>query len=504
MNSYKFDIPSATSSIIKVMGVGGGGSNAVNYMYNAGIKDVEFIVCNTDAQALKSSPIQNKIQIGLTLTQGLGAGTNPEMGRNAALEDKDKIRDLLSNNTKMLFITAGMGGGTGTGAAPVVAKIARELDILTVGIVTMPFSFEGKKKMEFAARGVAEMKEYCDTVIVILNDKIREIFGNMSFRQAFGQADTIVSNAARSIADIINQNCLLNVDFADVNTIMKDAKSALMGSSVAAGEGRAIKAAEAALNSPLLNNIDIRGAKKVLVSIMVGDEENFQMDEYSEVNDFFTEKTGDDILMKSGLGIDNSLGADEIRVTIIATGFEEKTQEEQPKAQVQAQPAVQTTVIDLHSGAQKSLFEYENEKLEKNPELKNDIISQPETTAVETKQEEPVIRYELNEESTVTQTVLTDETANETEEQKEERIKRETLQRQARERIARLKNMSNGNGSFGNNEEYKKMFEQPAYARKNVTLSETPASDAKNLSRYSLNDDNELLGNNRFLHDNVD
>jgi cell division protein FtsZ len=490
-NPLQFDIPTTSTSIIKVMGVGGAGSNAVNYMFNNGVRDVEFIVCNTDAQALKNSPVNKKVQIGATLTQGLGAGTNPEVGKNAALETKDEIRDYLSNSTKMLFITAGMGGGTGTGAAPVIAKVAKDLDILTVGIVTMPFTFEGKKKMEFAEKGVAEMKEHCDTVIVIVNDKIREIFGSMNFKQAFGQADMIVSNAARSIADIISQNCLLNVDFADVNTIMKNAKSALMGSATSAGEGRALKAAEAALNSPLLNNVDIKGAKKVLVSIMVGNEETFQMDEFSDINNFFTDKTGDDILMKSGLGVDNTLAEDEIRVTIIATGFEERERDEKNQ---ELEEKLNTTVIDLESGKKVDLAQYEKEKLEKNPELVDSLIN----PIVETVSNEPIVKIDMDG-NLITETASNN---NESEIEKEERIKKELLAKQSKERIERIKRLSNGNVSY--DEKYKQMAELPAYKRLNVTLTETPSSDTKNVSRFSLNDDNELLGNNRFLHDNVD
>jgi cell division protein FtsZ len=247
MKDYKFDIPKNHKSIIKVIGVGGGGSNAVNHMFNQGIKDVEFVVANTDSQALKSSPVPLKLQIGANLTEGLGAGANPEKGKNAALESKEEIRDLLSDNTKMVFITAGMGGGTGTGAAPVIAKIAKDMDILTVGIVTAPFIFEGRKKTMSAQDGIESLRANCDTVLVILNDKLREIYGNLPIRQAFGKADNILSTAAKSIAQIITVHQDVNVDFEDVKTVMKDAGAAVMGSATEEGEDRAIKAAEKAI-----------------------------------------------------------------------------------------------------------------------------------------------------------------------------------------------------------------------------------------------------------------
>jgi cell division protein FtsZ len=241
---YKFDLPSHHKSIIKVIGVGGGGSNAVNHMYSQGIKDVEFIVCNTDVQALSGSPIPNKLQIGIGLTDGLGAGANPERGKNAALESREEIRELLSNNTKMVFITAGMGGGTGTGAAPVIARLAKEMDIVTVGIVTAPFGFEGKKKILQAEKGIEELRSYCDTVLVILNDRLRDIYGNLSIREAFAKADNILSTAAKSIAEIITVESDVNVDFEDVKTVMKDSGAAVMGSGVASGEGRGTRAVE--------------------------------------------------------------------------------------------------------------------------------------------------------------------------------------------------------------------------------------------------------------------
>src|SRR5688572_7670026 len=320
--SYKFEIPKTSNlqSIIKVIGVGGGGSNAVNHMYKQGIKDVEFIVCNTDNQALSNSPIPHKLQIGANLTEGLGCGANPEVGKNAALESKEQIREMLVG-TKMLFVTAGMGGGTGTGAAPVLAKIAKDMDILTVGIVTAPFGFEGKKKGAQAESGIEELRKTCDTVLVILNDKLREIYGNLSIGQAFAQADNILTTAAKSIAEIITLAGYVNVDFQDVRTVMLNAGAAVMGSAETRGDARARKAAEGALSSPLLDNRDIMGAKKILLSIISGVEAELQMDELTEITEYIQEQAGDEAEMIFGHGVDPDLG-DRIRVTVIATGFQ--------------------------------------------------------------------------------------------------------------------------------------------------------------------------------------
>ena len=318
--TYKFDLPVHHKSIIKVIGVGGGGSNAVNNMYKRGIKDVSFIVCNTDVQALQNSPIPIKLQIGAALTSGLGAGANPEVGRNAALESKESIRELLDDDTKMLFVTAGMGGGTGTGAAPVIAGIARKQGILTVGIVTLPFSFEGKKKHLQAQEGINELRKHCDTVLIILNDKIQAILGGLSISEAFLEADNVLTTAAKSIAEIITVPGYVNVDFEDVKTVMKNAGAAVMGSGEAEGEGRALQAAEIALASPLLDYTDIRGAKKILLSIVSGKGAELQMDELTIITNYIQEQTGNDAEMIFGHGSDPEM-SERIRVTVIATGF---------------------------------------------------------------------------------------------------------------------------------------------------------------------------------------
>lgn len=315
----KFDLPKDQSSIIKVIGVGGGGSNAINHMYNQGIEGVDFIVCNTDAQALEQSPVPNKVQLGTTLTEGLGAGANPEVGKNAALEDIEQLKSLLEANTKMVFITAGMGGGTGTGAAPVIAETAKELGILTVGIVTVPFSFEGRRRKQQADSGLEALRQYVDTLLIINNDKLRMIHGNLKMSEAFSKADDILTTAAKSIAEIITVAGYINVDFEDVKTVMKDGGTAIMGSAEAEGEDRAIKAVTNALLSPLLNDNEIKGADHILLNITSGEDE-ISMDEIDEITEFIQNESGYTAEIIWGNGIKPELGG-KISVTVIATGF---------------------------------------------------------------------------------------------------------------------------------------------------------------------------------------
>ncbi|MCI0554444.1 MAG: cell division protein FtsZ, partial [Anaerolineae bacterium] len=324
-SSYKFDLPKRSKSIIKVIGVGGGGSNAVNHMFRQGIKDVEFVVCNTDAQALNSSPVPTKLQIGTALTEGLGCGANPKVGRAAAIESKEQIQEMLEG-AKMVFITAGMGGGTGTGAAPVIAKIASQMDILTVGIVTVPFGWEGKKKHGHAQHGIDGLRNACDTVLVILNDQVRAMFGNLAISRAFGEADNVLTTAAKGIAEIITLSGYVNVDFQDVRTVMRKAGAAVMGSAETSGQDRALRAAEQALLSPLLDNRDIMGAKKILLSIVSGEEAELQMDELTMITEYIQAQAGDECEVIFGHGLDSGLG-EKIRVTVIATGF---SQDEKP------------------------------------------------------------------------------------------------------------------------------------------------------------------------------
>ena len=315
----EFDIPKGMSSIIKVIGVGGGGSNAVNHMFNQGIVGVDFIVCNTDRQALDISPVPHKIQLGPTLTEGRGAGMIPEVGMNAAIENIEELREVLSKNTKMVFVTAGMGGGTGTGAAPVIAQVAKDLGILTVGIVTIPFDFEGRKRRLQAEEGLEKMRQNVDTLLIINNEKLREFGKNMALTKAFAEADNILTVAAKGIAEVISVTGMINVDFNDVNTVLRNSGHAIMGSAIAEGENRAIEAVQAALNSPLLNENDILGAKYVLLNITYGDKE-VMMDEITNITDFIQDAAGATADVIWGHGYDQSLG-DNISITLIATGF---------------------------------------------------------------------------------------------------------------------------------------------------------------------------------------
>jgi cell division protein FtsZ len=319
-----FDLPKEQSSIIKVIGVGGGGSNAVNHMFSQNIEGVNFIICNTDAQAIAQSKVPNKIQLGPHLTQGLGAGANPEIGRQATEESLEEIKRILEVNTKMAFITAGMGGGTGTGGAPILAKVCKDLGILTVGIVTTPFGYEGKRRFSQAEDGIDELKKNVDTLLVISNDKLRHQFGNLKMKEAFAKADNVLATAAKCITDVINSTGQINVDFADVCTVMRNGGVAILGSATATGENRAFEAIENALNSPLLNDNDIRGARWILININSAEgEHEFTMDEVDVIQNYLLSQAGEDTDVILGMGYDNTLG-DSIGVTLIATGFEHK------------------------------------------------------------------------------------------------------------------------------------------------------------------------------------
>jgi cell division protein FtsZ len=599
--TYKFDLPSrhGSKSIIKVVGVGGGGSNAVNHMYKLGIKDVEFIVCNTDLQALNSSPVPNKLQIGTNLTEGLGCGANPEVGRAAAMESKEQIREVLQG-TKMVFITAGMGGGTGTGAAPVIAKIAKEMDILTVGIVTMPFGFEGRKKTGQAQAGLDAMRASCDTVLAILNDQLRQMFGNLSISQAFGEADGVLTTAAKSIAEIITLAGYVNVDFQDVRTVMLNAGAAVMGSAETSGEDRALRAAQQALASPLLENCDIMGAKRILLSIMSGEEAELQMDELSTITEFIQEQAGDECEVIFGHGVDEGLG-NSIRVTVIATGFAGQGRVEPKKAE-------EKKVLDLEKTSSRSEEWLDNSVNERNYDIALKVTEEvhyteiytdepitgfvperepepdfefvPVAKSTETVQtewtvdplpesheeevreeltempsavqqpvapeppaaEEPPVRKEETPREERRQTtlplfdqeeVVARKTESWQEEEEEEDIApvrndreefeagseiaadqvinedglmdvrktKERLQQQAKERREKLKAARKQEMS---KEEFNEKWTMPAYLRRGVKMENAPHSSERFISKYNLNDDNSLLGNNKFLHDNVD
>ncbi|MFD1469443.1 cell division protein FtsZ [Hymenobacter caeli] len=487
--NYKFDIPAQTKSIIKVIGVGGGGSNAVKHMHKQGIKDVEFIICNTDQQALQSSTVPNKLQIGVDLTEGLGAGAKPERGRQAALESKEQIRELLNQGTKMLFITAGMGGGTGTGAAPVIAQVAQELGILTVGIVTAPFLFEGKKKRLQAEEGIKELSAHCDTVLVILNDKLPQIYGNLTMSAAFAKADTVLTTAAKSIAEIITVTSDVNVDFEDVKTTMKQSGAAVMGSSITDGENRARRAAEEALNSPLLNNTDIHGAQKILLSIMSGAEHELEMDELTEITQYIQDKAGQDAEMIFGHGVDETLGQS-IRVTVIATGFAREAHTIATPGQRPAEAAGDPAGHQPEAAAGPA-----------------GAPAAPFVPSFGAPAGEPARRYALDGPSVPGNVPpLTGQPAaapgepvllpaNHTTAPPRPR----PLDAHAEERRRRLQELSHGLPPDAVTQ-----YEAPAYLRRQVKLETVVPSSEQNISRFNLSDDNELLGDNRFLHDNVD
>ncbi len=549
----EFNIPNNNkANIIKVIGVGGGGSNAVNHMYELGIKDVDFIVCNTDIQALDISAVQTKIQLGETLTGGRGAGSLPEVGKNAAIESIDEIKEYLSDNTNMVFITAGMGGGTGTGAGPVVAKIAKDMGILTVGIVTVPFSFEGKKRKEQAEAGIKEMRDAVDTLLIINNEKLRDMYGNLTIRNAYAQADQVLASAAKGIAEVISKTGFINVDLNDVNTVMKDSGVAIMGTATAEGENRAITAAEKALSSPLLNDNDITGAKQVLLNITFGDIE-LTMDEMSEITDFIVDAAGGSAEMIMGQGYDETLG-DAICVTVIATGFQSNANvdtgvtPEEPKKTYLDLGADESTMIakPITSPTEAFVEPTVEETLEDMPYLKKE-----EPTAEVEEEEEDDLQRIMEEEQQATfnfehNTPKTEFSAEEKveenssfiapEEPKEERIvhyleddleeetpmnvvseptetteeiSKEDHREMAAEREERIKELSlKLRTPFGLSE----LENEPAYIRRQIKLEDTPHSSENNVSRFTLNEEegkdgkssNSIQGNNSFLHDNVD
>ena len=325
-NSISFDLPKNQSNVIKVIGVGGGGSNAVNHMLTQGINGVDFVICNTDAQALENSQVPTKIQLGLTLTEGLGAGANPEVGAQSALESEEEIKNMLGSNTKMVFINAGMGGGTGTGAAPVIAKFAREMDLLTIGIVTIPFSFEGKTRNEQAQNGIAELRKHVDSLVVINNNKLREVYGNLGFKAGFSKADEVLATASRGIAEVITHHYTQNIDLRDAKTVLANSGTAIMGSAKASGQNRAEEAISKALDSPLLNDNKIEGAKNVLLLIVSGSDE-ITIDEIGEINDYIQAEAKTSVNIIMGVGEDSSL-EEAIAVTVVATGFRKDQQNE--------------------------------------------------------------------------------------------------------------------------------------------------------------------------------
>ena len=517
----KFDFQKDNSSIIKVIGVGGGGSNAVNHMYRMGIKGVDFMVCNTDQQALDISPVPCKIQLGATLTEGRGAGSQPEVGRNAAIENIEEIKELLGSNTKMVFITAGMGGGTGTGAAPVIAGTAKEMGILTVGIVTIPFGLEGKKRRMQAEAGLEELKKNVDTLLVISNDKLREIYGNLKLTDAFGHADNVLTTAAKGIADIITTTLHINTDFADIQTVLKDSGVAIMGSASASGENRAINAVEQAMASPLLNDSNIKGANYVLLNVTCGPDE-ITMDEFGEIADYIQEAAGLTAEVIQGYGVDESLG-DKVSVTIIATGFNKRNDlgydiVKKPEVKkinlyddistpvAAPAPVVNVLPVATPSVSQTIVHKLEEEKSFLTEDLKEPIsfefeISSASNEKAEIKNEEETFSISSSSKMEEPTLIIRDkeEIKFESEIPADDRMKLVT------DRVNRLKNLSH---KFKTPQGLSEMESQPAYVRKNIALSSVPHSSESQVSRYTLteNEDKsaEIKPNNSFLHDNVD
>ena len=367
INNLPFDLPKNQSNVIKVIGVGGGGSNAINYMHSKGIKGVDFVVCNTDSQALENSRVENKIQLGISLTEGLGAGANPEIGEKAAVESFDDLKKMLETNTKMVFITAGMGGGTGTGAAPVISKLAKELDILTVGIVTMPFQFEGKIREQQAKTGIEKLRKEVDALIVINNNNLRDIYGNLGFKEGFAKADEVLATASRGIAEVITHHYTQNIDLKDAKTVLSNSGNAIMGSSTATGTKRSIEAISSALDSPLLNDNRITGAKNVLLLIVSGKEE-ITIDEIGLINDYIQEKAGHGANIIMGVGEDLNL-ENSISVTVIATGFAPNQQDEI----IHSDPKKIIHNLDENSGYVHNLSS--NNQIDKNDSLQFDFAS---------------------------------------------------------------------------------------------------------------------------------
>ena len=563
--SFKFEMLKEQSAIIKVIGVGGGGGNAVNHMYKQGISGVDFIVCNTDAQALELSPIPNKVQLGASLTEGMGAGADPSVGENSAIESIEDIKRMLGSNTKMLFITAGMGGGTGTGASPVLAKAARELGILTVAIVTTPFAFEGKRRRMQAEDGLAELKKYVDSYLVISNDRLRDIFGNLTMTAAFAKADDILTTAAKGIAEIITIPGYVNVDFKDVRTVMNDSGVAIMGNAVAEGDQRALRAVEGALASPLLKDNEIEGARYILLNITSGKQE-VTMDEVAIITDYIQDKAGLSADLIWGNCINESL-ENELSVTIIATGFqtsEERRMErenerieipltpEEPKAPY-VKPINQfvqreTAAADMEPAAkptaeknalrpapqQADLFSTPSPKpqLRNNTPNKDGIIRHtlapqeeqadeaPTEDGYEVKIAPSAFHFEIPTKSDEWTPEMEQpasehrglETADPTKpletpqaadaNKTPEYVEEELLR--TKERILRLRELSMKLKSANGLQE---LETEPAYRRKQLALDDVPHSSESQVSRFTLSTEEgitEIRPNNSFLHDNVD
>jgi len=487
-----FDIPKNDRSIIKVIGVGGGGGNAVGHMFNQGITGVDFAICNTDNQALESNPVLTKIQLGPHLTEGRGAGTKPEIGKQACIESIDDVRNFLNDGTKMLFVTAGLGGGTGTGAAPIIAKAAKELDILTVGIVTLPFKFEGLRRHNQAIAGLEDLKRNVDAILVISNDKVRESYGDLALSDAFDKADSILTTAAKGIAEIITIPGYINVDFEDVNTVMRDSGVAMLGNAYAEGEDRARKAIHEALNSPLLEDNDIRGAQHILLNITSGTKE-VTMDEIGEITDYVQEEAGYGTDLIWGNCKDESLG-DKLSITLIATGFQEsdhKFNKEEPQKIIvsleeQAQDNEPVFSKGLTDGEKSHVVELNTNK----------TFQREEMTAISQSEEQKV--FDIKEEMPTFKPSPKPSPKPKDKQESKSRIHLDDARRKyLRENFSK---------PIDNPKMISDLENVPAYKRRNVELENVDQGENHTPSRLSISmdEDQPLQRNNQFLHDNVD
>ncbi|MCD4788786.1 MAG: cell division protein FtsZ [Bacteroidales bacterium] len=517
----KFDLPKNQSSIIKVIGVGGGGSNAVSHMYKQGIEGVDFLICNTDAQAMEASSVPTKVQLG---SKGLGAGSLPSVGKEAAIENIEDVKLILEKNTKMLFITAGMGGGTGTGGAPIIAETAKELGILTVGIVTTPFSFEGRKRKLQAEAGIEELRKSVDTLLIICNDKLREVHGDLKLSEAFQKADNILAIAAKGIAEIITVTGYINVDFEDVKTVMKDSGSALMGSAIAEGENRAIKAVEDALASPLLNDNQIKGADNILLYMSSGEEE-ITMDEVMEITDYIQNESGQNAEIIWGNGKDESLG-NKISITLVATGFNPDSEigVYRPKRRIvhplttghheenKSKPRITEPISEI------TLITPKKEETEKKEEITSAKIKSKEKEIPKTQTLELSFKQDKEKLAEEIKNIITEKKSDEeiklikpadTIYSKNQdfpaEIERDEIEKKSKERIRKLKDLSIKLRSPNELDELEKT---PAYIRRKVELMDVKPSSEAEGSRYVLTETDdkktEIKKDNSFLHDNVD
>ena len=539
--NFEFQLPKNQSSVIKVLGVGGGGSNAVNYMHSNGIKGVDFVVCNTDSQALEASQVPVKIQLGAELTEGLGAGSNPDIGKKAAEESIDRINELLDSNTKMLFITAGMGGGTGTGAAPVIAEVAKQKGILTVGVVTNPFSTEGGNRKKYAKDGLVELRKCVDTLLIINNDKLIEVYGDLTLSKAFAKANEVLNTATKGIAEVISQHLLVNIDLNDARRVLQNSGTAVMGQSEASGENRAIEAVEGALDSPLLNDNDIFGAEQVLLKIVTGPgDDEIKMSELNKIKSKIQQAAGNDVNIIEGVGIDNNLESS-ISVTVIATGFEQKIDKDPVKINlsdsnniddyIKTEKVIEDDDKKIES-LQTKIFNFDKEVLvqeipmsgenninnksyddenkiifELDSEITPENISNAELTKSEVNIDNPaVIIDEIKNDDNLSdnnfeENEITDSSKTQIDKNISPISKKGLESREREERLREIsKKLRTPSGlTF--------LEEQPAYKRNNVTLENVPKSDKEDTTNFTLEQnggDIILKKNNSFLHDNVD